>query len=388
MPVDTELKMRDRRQFAYRAPSSEIVSRWTNADVILWALDANLKSYIPALVQHELTGGALQQLIDREEVRKALCVQATEVTDEFVLKAFELRLKELLDPRVDTQVVDIKWDAGRLTSHPSGWTYERECKEWADYLDAERENTIAAHLGEIIYNMQSWYQLTVLILSSIVSVMTSTKIAGADFTDSDYWNIAMLVLSLLMTLCSGYTQLNLPRWKVMQEQCKKHAFVYERLIDRFSNELCDRVEDRTPYPRYNKDVSALWKDLRDRGRMDAPSTLRNRAIARIELTDPSQWRRAFAVSEEDTKCTKWTNFFLSLIGCAPSLSGRIEFVWEPKLHTAMLMRFSGENMGQHTSEEAVFSDDKRKAKTCYKEQVETSQGKAGGRVAPTQEAEP
>ena len=416
MPVDTELEMRDgdarplttptrtpaprrtdtakldmdRRQFTYRAPSSDIVSRWSNADVILWALDANLKSHIPALVQHGLTGGALQQLSDREDIRKALCVQATEVTDEFVLKAFELRLKEL-DPRVDTQAGKLdtpEWTAGRLTLHPSGWTYDLECKEWADYLDAERENTIAAHLGEIIYNMQSWYQLTVLILSSIVSVMTSTKIAGADFTDSDYWNIAMLVLSLLMTLCSGYTQLNLPRWKVMQEQCKKHAVVYERLIDRFSNELCDRVEDRTPYPRYNKDVSALWKDLRDRGRMDAPSTLRNRAIARIELTDPSQWRRAFAVSEEDTKCTKWTNFFLSLIGCAPSLSGRIEFVWEPKLHTAMLMRFSGENMGQHTSEEAVFSDDKRKAKTCYKEQVETSQGKAGGRVAPTQEAEP
>tara|TARA_B100000768_G_C11235225_1_gene356931 strand:- start:89 stop:1249 length:1161 start_codon:yes stop_codon:yes gene_type:complete len=384
MPVDTELKMRDRRQFAYHAPSSEIVSRWTNADVILWALDANLKSHIPALVQHELTGGALQQLSDQEEVRKALCVQATEVTDEFVLKAFELRLKEL---NPDTQVADIKWDDGRLTKHPSGWTYERECKEWADYLDAERKNTIAAHLGEIIHNMQSWYQLTVLILSSIVSVMTSTKIAGADFTDNNYWNVAQLVLSLLVTLCSGYTQLNLSKWKVMQEQCKNHRVVCERLIDRFSDELCDRVEDRTPYPKYNKDVSALWKDLRDRGRMDAPSTLRNRAIARIELTDPSQWKRAFAVSEEKTKCTKWTNFFLSLIGCAPNLSGRIEFVWEPKLHTAMLMRFSGENMGEHTSEPAVFSEDKAKACSVALRlsQVETSQGKAS-RVAPTQEA--
>ena len=197
----------DRRQFTYRAPSSDIVSRWSNADVILWALDANLKSHIPALVQHELTGGALQQLSDQEEVRKALCVQATEVTDEFVLKAFELRLKEL-DPRVDTQAGKLdtpEWTAGRLTLHPSGWTYDLECKEWADYLDAERENTIAANLGEIIHNIQSWYQLTVLILSSIVSVMTSTKIAGADFTDSDYWNVAMLVLSVLMTLCSGYT---------------------------------------------------------------------------------------------------------------------------------------------------------------------------------------
>ena len=121
--------------------------------------------------------------------------------------------------------------------------------------------------------------------------------------------------------------------------------------------------------------------------MDAPSTLRNRAIARIELTDPSQWKRAFAVSEEKTKCTKWTNFFLSLIGCAPNLSGRIEFVWEPKLHTAMLMRFSGENMGEHTSEPAVFSEDKAKACSVALRlsQVETSQGKAS-RVAPTQEA--
>ena len=79
-------------QRASRAPSSDIVSRWTNADVILWALNADLKSQIPALIQHELTGGALQQLSDREEIRKALCVQATEVKDEFVLSAFELRL--------------------------------------------------------------------------------------------------------------------------------------------------------------------------------------------------------------------------------------------------------------------------------------------------------
>ena len=98
-------------------------------------------------------------------------------------------------------------------------------------------------------------------------------------------------------------------------------------------------------------------------------------------------KRAFDVSEKDTKCTKWTNFFLSLIGCAPSLSGRIEWVAR-EVHDAMLMRFSGENMGQYTSKPDVFSDDKRKAKKCYKEQVETkiSQGKASS-VAPTQEAE-
>ena len=43
----------------------------------------------------------------------------------------------------------------------------------------------------------------------------------------------------------------------MQEQCKRHTVLCERLIDRFRDELFDRVEDRTPYPRYNKDVSAL-----------------------------------------------------------------------------------------------------------------------------------
>ena len=59
--------------------------------------------------------------------------------------------------------------------------------------------------------------------------MTSTTVAGADFTNSGDWNVTILmVLTLLMTLCSGYTQLNLPRWKIVQEQCKKHMRMYTR----------------------------------------------------------------------------------------------------------------------------------------------------------------
>ena len=336
----------------------------------MWALNNDLKVHIPALVQHGLTGSALQQLNNREDIKRALEVDQTEVSDEFALSAFEGALKDLM-PSVKTQSQaaqevwgtdkDGKDRKGRLLLHPSGWTYDKEYNEWDDYLEAERENVIAAHLNEIITNVQSRYQLVTLVLSSIVSVMTSTSFSGAEFTDNDTWNVVMLVLTLLITLCSGYTQLNQPRWKALQEQCKKHMTVYESLIDRFSDELQVSVEERTPYPTYNKEITGLWKELRDHGRIDAAPALRSRAISRIKRTDPSMWKRAFAFSERRGFLNSLNSFFLSWIGC-----DRIELD-EPmdELYDAMLMRFSGEDMGEYTTEPDVFKEDKAEAKVYY-----------------------
>ena len=367
---------------------SDIVTRWTNTDVVMWALNKDLKVHIPALVQHGLTGSALQQLNHREDIKRALKVDQTEVTDEFALSAFEGALKDLM-PSVKTQSQtaqevwgtdkDGKDRKGRLLLHPSGWTYDKEYNEWDDYLEAERENAIAAHLNEIITNVQSRYQLVTLVLSSIVSVMTSTSFSGAEFTDNDTWNVVMLVLTLLITLCSGYTQLNQPRWKALQEQCKKHMTVYESLIDRFNDELQVSVEERTPYPTYNKEITALWKELRDHGRIDAPPALRSRAISRIKRTDPSMWTRAFAFSERRGFLNSLNSFFLSWIGC-----DRIELD-EPmdELYDAMLMRFSGEDMGEYTTEPDVFKEDKAEAKMLYQAMMtgqEVENGEKRGRT--------
>ena len=55
------------------------------------------------------------------------------------------------------------------------------------------------------------------------------------------------------------------------------------------------------------------------------------------------------------------SFFLSWIGC-----DRIELD-EPmdELYDAMLMRFSGEDMGEYTTEPDVFKEDKAEAKVYY-----------------------
>ena len=51
---------------------SDIVTRWTNTDVVMWALNKDLKVHIPALVQHGLTGSALQQLPPRKTNVRAM----------------------------------------------------------------------------------------------------------------------------------------------------------------------------------------------------------------------------------------------------------------------------------------------------------------------------
>jgi len=88
--------------------------------------------------------------------------------------------------RKPTELVDAeKWGMkeidsesyGRLLSHPSGWTYDREYNEWVDYLELYGEYYISINVEVHLKSIQSGMQLLVLVTSAISSLITSVQMS-------------------------------------------------------------------------------------------------------------------------------------------------------------------------------------------------------------------
>ena len=115
----------------------------------------------------------------------------------------------------------------------------------------------------------------------------------------------------------------------------------------YTEQLTIDLDMRMPFKEYQKLIVEKWKNRPDPPR--PPPDVRNAAIRHIKTHDTTAWQKAFAMREVD-KSTCWFNAPIELD--------------EPMDddYDAMLMRFSGEDMGEYTLKPEQFEKDKKEAK--------------------------
>jgi len=83
---------------------------------------------------------------------------------------------------------------------------------------------------------------------------------------------------------------------------------------------------------------------------------REQALLSIKYTDPTVWKRGFELQE--VKPSGWCNFSNAIVLEEP-LGDDFDY---------MLMRFSGEDMGEYTTTAEIFRKDKQEAKDYFARQ--------------------
>lgn len=331
------------------------VEKWTNTEVVKWLLDIDQKVFVPAMITQNISGATLLQLT-REQLQK--------VTDD--LKQGEHSVQTLwnhidtLKTKSDTETWGTDKDDietfGRLLSHPTGWTFDREYNEWVDFLEIYNEEAITIHIEASLKKYQNYFQVLVLMVSSVATLCTSTSFAGifekgedaANSTDFGlYAQVCILVFTFLTTITSGYVQIRGAAWKDQLAVIAEYQAVADKLTSLYEDNLAVPLNDRLPFAEYNAQVKQLWSSMP--ARLDFSPGQRNDALIDIKLNDPTVWKRGFQFMESSSGWKCWPSRIISLI--------------EPvgDAYDAMLMRFSGEDMGEYTAKPEIFKQDKKDA---------------------------
>jgi len=341
------------------------VATWTNLHVVQWLLSRDQKVFVPAVVANNITGKTLLTLsASATDLAKAMTPPSASAP---LATSIDSLIEEVkLAGGADGDIVfgsgkdaNGKDNEGRLLKHPSGWSYDREYNEWVDYFEAYVDNAVAEHLRALTETKQRRFQITILVFSSLTTLITSTSLTttfeeagsadeGALNTTNVVLQIVLLVATLVTTLVSGYANLFKESWQKLVDGCAENESFLDEIMEIYTEQLTIDLDMRMPFKEYQKLIVEKWKNRPDPPR--PPPDVRNAAIRHIKTHDTTAWQKAFAMREVE-KGSCWC------------FAGPIELD-EPMDddYDAMLMRFSGEDMGEYTLTPEQFQKDKTDAK--------------------------
>jgi len=168
--------------------------------------------------------------------------------------------------------------------------------------------------------------------------------------------VALLFITFFVTLTSGYIQVRGPAWKDQLLAIAEYQSLSEQLMTLYEDNLSAPLTDREVFTSFQKQVRSLWERLNN-VHLHLTPTQRDRGLREIKAKDPSTWKRVFEFQEVPTSSC-------SLLCQQPiELSEPVDEVYDH-----MLMRFSGEDMGEYTSLPEVFKQDKQEAKKALARQ--------------------
>eukprot|EP00931_Biecheleriopsis_adriatica_P033137 TRINITY_DN1924_c1_g1_i1.p1 TRINITY_DN1924_c1_g1~~TRINITY_DN1924_c1_g1_i1.p1 ORF type:complete len:512 (+),score=73.13 TRINITY_DN1924_c1_g1_i1:51-1586(+) len=412
----------------HRREDSTPTVEWTNTDVVHWLLKIDQKAFIPAAITNNINGITLMTLKKKDlpdafvNFSKAgvanLSVESlwydiqtlskTTSSDHHIALTNGV---EELEEHEDGEQYSAVWFKyidemeipenphqgdlyytkekecdGHLKKSSTGWSYEREYREWVDYFEIYCENALVRHLGADLKKTMEKYQLVTLILSSLATLASSSalvfqggeeeeeeKLATSerrlashqqeDWFENVDWalviQIFVLILSFLTTTVSGYVQIFDKQWKEQLRQSAKYQDVAGRLMTVYDDNLTVPLEDRKQYSEYRTEVQKLSSELPMLN--DFTPWQRSAALRSIKATDPTTWRKGFDLQAE------------VLGGCIDHCSPQNIVLTRPigRQYEYMLMRFSGEELCYYVLQGHAFREFKHAAKDWLRGQVKT-----------------
>lgn len=349
----------DERGVSKESPIRTVpVEVWTNTQVVKWLLEIDQKVFVPTVITHNISGSTLLQL-SREEIQKVTGDSKQGEHSVQTLWNHIDKLKTKSDSETWGTDKDDSETYGRLLSHPTGWTFDREYNEWVDFLELHNEEAITIHIEASLKKHQSYFQVLVLILSSVATLCTSSSFAVSVDTKDDeqkrgddygwYIQVFILAFSFLTTVTSGYVQIKGTEWKEQLATIKQYLDTAEELTSLYEDNLSAPLNDRLPFDEYNKRVKQLWASMP--ARLDFSPRQRNDALFDIKQNDPIVWKKGFQFMESQagSRCARLFKSSITLIEPVESA------------YDAMLMRFSGEDMGEYTATPEMFKQDRKDA---------------------------
>mmetsp|Transcript_5085 Transcript_5085/g.10983 ORF Transcript_5085/g.10983 Transcript_5085/m.10983 type:complete len:426 (+) Transcript_5085:94-1371(+) len=295
--------------------------KWTNSQVLTWLMQTDQKLFIPGAAIHNLSGATMLTL-KRDSVADAFACPGAPPPSPFALESLWKHIEALQKPNEAKRVAE-KWGEdksrddtyGRLLQSPSGWTYDREYGEWDDYLTLFQHHCLLTHVDQAVRDHMSRCQELILVSSSIATLLTSAsfvggndhKEEGSDSAKVESIRIAVLLISLLTTLLSGYFQMRSPVWKEQLRCIGDFQRAADELTDLYETNLRRPLEDRLTYPEYQLKVREIQSRRPTTSQLDISPAQRAKAYRSIKRTDPSSWAQAFEFQEvRKTGCCSWT----------------------------------------------------------------------------------
>ena len=211
-------------------------SCWSNSEVLRWLIDVDQKQFIPAFLQHNVTGALLKQMLsgevvqdsrtDRSTILNLLTVASTgastvasSVASKELARHELAGLESLLREKF---ALPVKFALPRSaeTQPDNGWSYEREKDIWVRTLTISCERHRAMILQAQLKKKHAHLEVLTLVLSTLTTFLSAFATASAVGADSDpstdftLWTIPLqtllttlvLVLSFFITIFSGWSK--------------------------------------------------------------------------------------------------------------------------------------------------------------------------------------
>ena len=206
-------------------------SCWSNSEVLRWLIDVDQKQFIPAFLQHNVTGALLKQMLSGEVVQDSrtdgstilnlLTVASTGAsTVASTVASKELARHELagLESLLREKfALPVKFALPRSaeTQPDNGWSYEREKDIWVRTLTISCERHRAMVLHAQLKNKHAFLEVWTLVLSTLTTLISAYATASAVGADADTTanpqlalalTTLVLVLSFFITMMAGWSK--------------------------------------------------------------------------------------------------------------------------------------------------------------------------------------
>ena len=185
-------------------PSTKVVnpSCWSNSEVLRWLIDKDQKQFIPAFLQHNVTGALLKQMLSGEVAQVSLIddstvlnlrtvastVASTVAPGELARQEQLAGLESLLRVKFALPVRSAVAETQTQPDMYKGWSYEREKDIWVRTLTITCERHRALILQAQLKDKNALQQVMTLFLSTLTTIhihlgesaYATASAAGAD----------------------------------------------------------------------------------------------------------------------------------------------------------------------------------------------------------------
>ena len=201
----------------------ELNSCWSNSEVLRWLIDEDQKQFIPAFLQHNVTGAMLKQMLSCTDVAQNNDadsayphIPSIEYLGETAVQsgASEAQLAGLISLLRVRLALPLCGSTAAVTEPTerqtiNGWSYEREKDIWVRTHMISCERHRALILQEQLKGKQSNAQVLTLVLSTLTTFLSALA-AGYASSDEDHtvlttWSTRLiLLLSFAITVSAGW----------------------------------------------------------------------------------------------------------------------------------------------------------------------------------------
>ena len=181
-------------------PSTKVVnpSCWSNSEVLRWLIDKDQKQFIPAFLQHNVTGALLKQMLSGEvsltddstvlNLRTVASTVAPAVASKEFARHELAFLENLLRVEFALPVPSAAAEQPVNVWKPTtinGWSYEREKDVWARTLTISCERHRAMILQAQLEKQRAFLEVGTLSLSALITFTSAFATASAASADAD-----------------------------------------------------------------------------------------------------------------------------------------------------------------------------------------------------------